>query len=99
MGGRRRVGALTYLRGLPEEGRGWGGEGAGQLEAHLLGGRAPRSGQSSTYSLVTAQAKDNHCVLNCEKIFQTLSLNSTDLQQLKTGNCVGSHSGDTAAFH
>lgn len=29
VGGRRRVGALTYLRGLPEEGKG-GGRGRGQ---------------------------------------------------------------------
>lgn len=54
------MGALTYLRGLPEEGRGVVGRGevAGQLEAHQLGGRAPPSGESSTHSLVTAQGKD-----------------------------------------
>lgn len=54
------MGALTYLRGSPEEGRGGVGRGEaeGQLEAHRLGGRAPPSGECSTYSLVTAQGKD-----------------------------------------
>lgn len=91
------MGALTYLRGLPEEGRGGvgRGEGVGRAEAHLLEGRAPPRGESSTNSWVTAQGKDTTHVLNCEKNLLDTEPEFKEPPATRAGSSFGSHPLET----
>lgn len=63
------MGALTYLRGLPEEGKGRGRGGGRAVGGPPAGRQGPSQWRKQYLLLGNSSGERYHCVLNCEKIF------------------------------